>query len=106
MLARIYFYMGKYALSKTLLDDVINSGMYNMKDDPIQAFNKVAGEGSSGEIIWEIAISSTSSKFDRNPSIFSKNNYTANGGRGTNWNHCAWACFTLSYSCTVSKLVG
>ncbi len=98
MLARIYFYMGKFALSKTLLDDIINSGMYNMKDDPIQAFNKVAGEGSSGEILWEIAINSTSSKFDRNPSIFSKNNYTANGGRGTNWNHCAWACFTLSYT--------
>lgn len=100
MLARVYFYMGKYALSKSLLDDVITGGasLYNMKDDPIQAFNKVAGEGNSGEIIWEIAINSTSSKFDRNPTIFSKNNYTANGGRGTAWNHCAWACFTLSYS--------
>jgi hypothetical protein len=98
MLARVYFYMGEYDLAEAQLDDVIGSGMYNLNDDPISAFNKVAGEGHSGEIIWEIAISSTSSKFDRNPSIFSKNNYTANGGRGTNWNHCAWACFTLSYS--------
>ena len=98
MLARVYFYMGEYELAEAQLDDVIGSGMYNLNDDPIAAFNKVAGEGHSGEIIWEIAISSTSSKFDRNPSIFSKNNYTANGGRGTNWNHCAWACFTLSYS--------
>jgi len=98
MLARIYFYMGEYELAEAQLNDVIGSGMYNLNDDPIAAFNKVAGEGHSGEIIWEIAISSTSSKFDRNPTIFSKNNYTANGGRGTKWNHCAWACFTLSYS--------
>ncbi|MBV5314156.1 MAG: RagB/SusD family nutrient uptake outer membrane protein [Prolixibacteraceae bacterium] len=98
MLARVYFYMGKTALAKAQLDDVINSKMYNLNDDPIEAFNRVAGEGSSGEIIWEIALSSTSSKFDRIPTIFSKNNYTANGGRGTSWNHCAWACFTLSYN--------
>jgi hypothetical protein len=43
-------------------------------------------------------LSATSTKFDRIPTIFSKNNYTANGGRGTKWNHCAWACFTLSYT--------
>ena len=98
MLARVYFYMGKYALAKAQIDDVIGSGMYNLNDDPIQAFNKVAGEGNSGEIIWEIAISATSTKFDRNPTIFSKCNYTANGGRGTNWNHCSWAAFTMSYS--------
>ncbi|MGV8133841.1 MAG: RagB/SusD family nutrient uptake outer membrane protein [Mangrovibacterium sp.] len=98
MLARVYFYMGEYALAEDQLDDVIGSNMYNLNNDPIAAFNKVAGEGHSGEIIWEIALSATSTKFDRNPTIFSKNNYTANGGRGTNWNHCSWACFTLSYS--------
>jgi hypothetical protein len=98
MLARIYFYMGKHALAKPLLDDVVNGGMYNLNDEPIAAFNKVAGEGTSGEILWEIAINSTSSKFDRIPTIFSKNNYTANGGRGTSWNHCSWACFTFSYT--------
>jgi|SRR5665647_373166 len=98
MLARIYFYMGKNVLAKTLLDNVINSGMYNLNDEPIAAFNKIAGEGSSGEILWEIALSSTSTKFDRIPTIFSKNAYQANGGRGTNWSQCAWACFTLSNS--------
>jgi hypothetical protein len=98
MLARVYFYMGEYTLAEDQLDDVIGSNMYNLNNDPIAAFNKVAGEGHSGEIIWEIALSATSTKFDRNPTIFSKNNYTANGGRGTNWNHCSWACFTLSYS--------
>lgn len=104
MLGRIYFYMGKYAEAKAQIDDVIKSGMYNLNDEPLAAFDKVAGEGSSGEIIWEIALSSTTSKFDRNPTIFSKNNYTANGGRGTRWNHCAWACFTLSY--TAAKQIG
>jgi len=82
MLARVYFYMGKYDLAKAQLNDVIGSGMYNLNEDPIAAFNKVAGEASSKEIIWEIALSSTTSKFDRNPSIFSKCNYTANGGAG------------------------
>lgn len=104
MLGRVYFYMGKYADAKTQISDVIGSNMYNLNDEPLEAFNKVAGEGSSGEIIWEIALSSASSKFDRNPTIFSKNNYTANGGRGTKWNHCAWACLTLSY--TASKQIG
>lgn len=97
MLARVYFYMGKTALAKAQIDDVINSKMYNLNDDPIEAFNRIAGEGHSGEIIWEIALSSTSTKFDRNPTIFSKNNYTANGGRGTRWNHVSWGAFTLSY---------
>jgi len=104
MLGRIYFYMGKYAEAKKQIDDVIKSGMYNLNDEPLSAFDKIAGEGSSGEIIWEIALSSTSSRFDRNPTIFSKNNYTANGGRGTRWNHCAWACFTLSYA--AAKQIG
>jgi starch-binding outer membrane protein, SusD/RagB family len=104
MLGRIYFYMGKYSEAKAQIDDVISSNMYNLNDDPIEAFNKVAGEGSSHEIIWEIALSSTSTKFDRIPTIFSKNNYTANGGRGTRWNHCSWACFTLSY--TAAKQIG
>jgi len=99
MLARVYFYMGEYDLAEEQIDDVIGSGMYNMNDDPIEAFNRIAGEGSSGEIIWEIALDASSSKFDRNPTIFSKCNYTANGGgRGIYWNHCAWASFTMSYS--------
>ena len=98
LLAKVYFYMGKHDLAEQQLNAVIGSNMYNLNDDPIEAFNRIAGEGHSGEIIWEIALNSTSGRFDRNPTIFSKNNYTANGGRGTKWNHCAWACFTLSYS--------
>ena len=99
MLAKVYFYMGKHDLAKEQLDDVIGSGMYNMEDDPIESFNRIAGEGSSGEIIWEIALNSTSNRYDRNPTIFSKCNYNTNGGgRGIYWNHCAWACFTMSYT--------
>lgn len=99
MLAKVYFYMGKHDLAEPLLDDVIGSGMYNLTDDPIEAFNRIAGEGYSNEIIWEIALNLTSTKFDRNPTIFSKCNYNANGGgRGSKWSHCSWACFTLSYS--------
>lgn len=104
MLARVYFYMGQYALAKAQLDDVIGSGMYNLNDDPIQAFNRNAGGGQSNEIIWEIAIDATSSKFDRLPTVFSKCNYNTNGGgRGSSWNHCSWACFTMSYS-TLMKI--
>jgi hypothetical protein len=44
--------MGKYDEAKAQINDVIGSNMYNLNDDPIEAFNKVAGEGSSGEIIW------------------------------------------------------
>jgi len=99
MLAKVYFYMGKHDLAEEQLDDVIGSGMYNMEDDPIESFNRIAGEGSSGEIIWEIALNSTSNRYDRNPTIFSKCNYNTNGGgRGIYWNHCAWACFTMSYT--------
>lgn len=105
MLAKVYFYMGKHDLAEAQINDVINSGMYDLSDDPIEAFNKISGEGYSNEVIWEIALNSTSNKFDRNPTIFSKNNYNANGGgRGTKWNHCAWSCFTLSY--TILKQIG
>ncbi len=105
MLARVYFYMGQYALAKAQLDDVINSGIYNLNDDPIQAFNRNAGGGQSNEIIWEIAIDANSSKFDRIPTIFSKCNYNTNGGgRGQYWNHCSWAAFTMSYS--ILKQIG
>jgi hypothetical protein len=81
MLARVYFYMGQSSLAEAQLNDIISSGMYNLNDDPIEAFNKIAGEGSSGEILWEIALDKSSSKFDRIPTIYGKNNYTANGGR-------------------------
>ncbi|MCK9160915.1 MAG: RagB/SusD family nutrient uptake outer membrane protein, partial [Bacteroidaceae bacterium] len=95
----VYFYMGKHDLALVQLNDVINSGMYDLKDAPIEAFNRISGEGVSNEVIWEIALNSTSTKFDRNPTIFSKCNYTANGGgRGTNRNMCAWTAFTMSYS--------
>ncbi|MDD4661445.1 MAG: RagB/SusD family nutrient uptake outer membrane protein [Massilibacteroides sp.] len=105
MLAKVYFYMSKYDLAEEQINDVVNSGMYNLNDDPLEAFNRISGEGYSNEIIWEIALNSTSNKFDRNPSIFSKNNYTANGGgRGTKWNHCSWSCFTLSYK--ILKQIG
>jgi hypothetical protein len=90
--------MGQSSLAEAQLNDIISSGMYNLNDDPIEAFNKIAGEGSSSEILWEIALDKSSSKFDRIPTIYGKNNYTANGGRGASWNHCAWAAFTLSYS--------
>jgi len=104
MLARVYFYMGQYAQAKAQIDDVIKSGMYNLNDDPIQAFNRIAGEGQSNEIIWEIALDINSTKFDRNPTIFSKCNYNTNGGgRGQYWNHCSWAAFTMSYS-TLMKI--
>jgi starch-binding outer membrane protein, SusD/RagB family len=102
MLARVYFYMGEYANAKTYLDDVINSGMYNLTDDPIEAFNRIAGEGQSNEIIWEIALDASSTKFDRIPTIFSKCNYTANGGgRGSHWNMCGWAAFPMSYTAMI-----
>lgn len=104
MLARVYFYMGQYAQAKAQIDDVIKSGIYNLNDDPIQAFNRIAGEGQSNEIIWEIALDINSTKFDRNPTIFSKCNYNTNGGgRGQYWNHCSWAAFTMSYS-TLMKI--
>lgn len=104
-LAKVYFYMGKHNLAEPLLTDVINSGMYDLKDAPIEAFNRISGEGVSNEVIWEIAINSTSTKFDRNPTIFSKCNYSANGGgRGKKWNMCAWTAFTLSYK--ILKQIG
>ena len=104
MLARVYFYMGQYALAKAQINDVIGSGIYNLNDDPIQAFNRISGEGQSNEIIWEIALDINSTKFDRNPTIFSKCNYNTNGGgRGQYWNHCSWASFTMSYS-TLMKI--
>lgn len=94
LLARVLFYMGDFAGAKTYIDDVIKqTGLYDLSEDPYQAFNKVSGQGSGKEVIFEICYSASSDRYDRNPGIM---NFAAYNGHPTK--QCGYCAFAMSYS--------
>jgi len=54
MLSRAYFYMGDYPNANTYADFVItkNGGVYDLSEDPIQAFNKSSLAAGKESILW------------------------------------------------------
>ena len=93
MLARVLFSMGKFSDAKNYIDDVINqSSLYALDSDLVAPFNKMSGEGTSKEVIWEIVYSSSSDRYDRNPGIMG---YAAYNGHGAKM--CGYSAFSLSY---------
>lgn len=54
MLSRTYFYMGNYAEAKTYANYVItqNGGVYDLTEDPIEAFNKSSLAAGKESILW------------------------------------------------------
>ena len=93
LLARVLFFMGEFSTAKTYIDDVIaQTSLYSLQDDPWEAWNKMSGEGTAPEVIWEICYSSSSDRYDRNPGIM---DYSAYNG---NWNKmCGYCAFALSW---------
>ena len=94
LLARVLFYMGDFSGAKRYIDDVIaQKDLYSLKEEPYQAWNKVSGDGSGKEVIFEICYSSDSDRYDRNPGIM---NYAAyNGNASKQSGYCA---FAMSYA--------
>lgn len=94
LLARVYFSMGMFGEAKTLIDDVIKqTSLYDLSEDPYQAFNKISGQGSGKEVIFEIVYSGDSNRYDRNPGIM---NFAAYNGHPTK--QCGYCAFAMSYA--------
>lgn len=93
LLARVYFYMGKFSDAKPLIDDVIDQkSLYDLDNEPIDSFNKQSGWGTSKEVIWEIVYNAYSERYDRNPGIM---NYCAYNGHATK--QSTYCAFVMSY---------
>ncbi len=93
LLARVYFSMGKFADAKTCIDAVIaKKDLYELDSDLVAPFNKMSGEGTSKEVIFEIAYSSDSDRYDRNPGIMG---YAAYNGNRVKM--CGYCAFSMSY---------
>ena len=88
MLCRVYFITGQHKEAKDECDYILGSDMYNLSEEPIVAFNRVGGADAK-EVIWEIAYTTTTSRFDRVPGIFGKNWYNS----AINYSQ-----YTMSYS--------
>lgn len=90
MLARAYFITGQHDKAEAEYDLVINSNMYDLSEDPIEAFSRTAGEDAR-EVIWEIAYVNPSDRFDRTPGIYGKNLYNNNNRGGD------YSTYTMGY---------
>jgi len=109
-LARVYFQLypldiayGDSALIN--LDAVINSGLYDLTQSPIEAFNK--SDATQGkEVIWYALFYDKLGSIPKEVALMSKNHiYQAkNGGRGKDWNIGLWR--NLSFGMSAATKVG
>jgi hypothetical protein len=99
-LARVYFQMHKMDSALMQLNYVINSGKYELAEEPIDNFNKQELGNESPEVIWYMLWSDPVRGQHFGPKKFTlvtKCHYPAQGGgRGDNWSLCPWNQFTLS----------
>lgn len=94
LLARVLFYMGNFSGAKTYIDDVIRqTDLYDLSEDPYQAFNKVSPQAAGKEVIFEICYSASSDRYDRNPGIM---NFAAYNGRPNK--QSGYCAFAMSYA--------
>ncbi|MDR3194377.1 MAG: RagB/SusD family nutrient uptake outer membrane protein [Tannerella sp.] len=89
MLSRVYFITGEHGRAEQECDAILASSMYDLSEDPVVAFNR-NGAANGREIIWEIAYSENSGRFDRVPGIFGMSAY--------NSRESSYCTFVLAYS--------
>lgn len=77
MLMRLYFIMGDHAKAETECNYIIGNEVYNLHEDPIEAFNKNGADGWGSEVIWQTACDASSSTYGRMESIYSRNHYAS-----------------------------
>lgn len=107
LLYRVNWLMGNKADALTELDFVIDSGKYNLSEDPITAFSRNYEEGvEASEVIWERSQTIAAGFSPRSLAWMTKiGNYRAkNGGRGEDHVH-SWAS-SLHLSHWASEKIG
>ena len=90
MLCRVYFMTGQHSKAEAECDYILSSDIYNLTEEPIVAFNRIAAADAK-EVIWEIAFTTsvTTGRIDKIPGIFGKNWYNSNANQSQ---------YTMSYS--------
>jgi starch-binding outer membrane protein, SusD/RagB family len=102
---RVNFLLGDFDGALQAADQVINSGYYNLNQDPIEAFSH-SDPSQGNEVIWyalyyDDVMGSIAKVF----TSMTKAHYTAiNGGRGDSWSRCPWNQFCMSHA--ASKYLG
>ena len=105
LLMQVYFQLGQYDQALEQADIVINSGLYSLDQDPIEAFNH-SDPGKGNEVIWyALYYDDIKQSIAKVFTSMNKSHYTAvNGGRGDSWSRCPWNQFCMSH--WASKYVG
>ena len=99
LLSKIYFEFGQWELAKAELDTVIdmNGGMYDLSEDPIEAWNKSSADKGK-EVIWQALYYDVElNESPKEATLFTYLDYRAkNGGHGDNFRRATWHIFSFS----------
>jgi hypothetical protein len=90
MLMRLYFIKGEHAKALVESNYILGSTMYNLTEDPIQAFNKNGADGWGKEVIWQTACDKTSGAYGRMETIFARSHFSSTS-------MAAWASQAMSH---------
>ncbi|NJK93663.1 MAG: RagB/SusD family nutrient uptake outer membrane protein [Bacteroidales bacterium] len=95
LLGKVYFAMGKSAESIAELDFVINSGKYDLSEEPLAAFQKYKTADAGKETIWYAYTGNTDYGGWQMAELTSICLQMPNNG---NFARCSWNQLTFSYS--------
>lgn len=90
MLMRLYFIKGEHDKALAECDYILSSSKYDLKQDPIQAFNKNGADGWGSEVIWQTACNNISGAYGRMETIYGRSHFSSK-------NMAAWASQAMSH---------
>lgn len=90
MLMRLYFIKGEHQKALAECDYILGSSLYDLKQDPIQAFNKNGADGWGSEVIWQTACDNISGAYGRMETIYGRSHFSSTS-------MAAWASQAMSH---------
>ncbi|SCM55161.1 RagB/SusD family nutrient uptake outer membrane protein [Petrimonas mucosa] len=90
MLMRLYFIKGEHDKALAECNYILNSPMYDLTEEPIQAFNKNGKDGWGREVIWQTACDEISGAYGRMETIYTRSHFSSTS-------MAAWASQPLSH---------
>jgi len=90
MLMRLYFIKGEHSKAQAECDYILGSSLYDLAEDPIQAFNKNGADGWGSEVIWQTACDNVSGAYGRMETIYGRSHFSST-------KMAAWASQAMSH---------
>ncbi len=90
MLMRLYFIKGEHEKALTESNYILGSSLYDLTEDPIEAFNKNGADGWGSEVIWQTACDNISGAYGRMETIYGRSHFSST-------NFAAWASQAMSH---------